>query len=69
MFEDAEETKYYTPKEVAELLGVSDRSIYAYMRTGKMKFIKYRMREKLISEVEIKNFISKYWSGENEHQS
>lgn len=64
MFEDAEEKKYYTPKEVAELLGVSDRSIYAYMRTGKMRFIRHRMREKLISETEIKNFIFKYWSDE-----
>lgn len=52
---------YYSSKQVSEIFGVSDRTVYAWIRTKKIKAESYRMREKLISKDEIKNFISKYW--------
>ena len=61
MLKNSKGVKYYTPKEVADILGVSDRSVYAYINDNEMKAIQYRKREKLISEIEIEIFVSKYW--------
>lgn len=61
MLKNLKGIKYYTPKEVASILGVSDRSVYAYINNDEIKTIQYRKREKLISETELKKFISKHW--------
>lgn len=55
------EIKYYTPKQVAGIFGVSDRTIYAWIRTKKIEAEPYRIGRKLISEIEIEKFIDNYW--------
>lgn len=61
MLKNSKGVKYYTPKEVAGILGVSDRSVYAYINDNEIKAVQYRKREKLISEIELERFVSKYW--------
>lgn len=61
MPKDLEEIKYYTPKQVSEMFGVSDRTVYAWIRTKKIRAEPYRIGRKLIRETEIKNFINDYW--------
>lgn len=61
MLKNSKGVKYYTPKEIADILGVCDRSVYAYINNNEMKAVQYRKREKLISEVELKRFASKHW--------
>ena len=61
MLKNSKGVKYYTPKEVADMLGVSDRSVYAYINDNKMKAVQHRRREKLISEIELERFVSKHW--------
>lgn len=61
MRKDEKEIKYYTPKQVSEMFGVSDRTVYAWIRTEKIRAEPYRIGRKLISEAEIKMFINNYW--------
>lgn len=61
MSKDLKEIQYYTPKQVSEMFGVSDRTVYAWIRTGKIRAEPYRIGRKLISEIEIENFINNYW--------
>ena len=61
MLKNSKGVKYYTPKEIADILGVSDRSVYAYINDNKIKAVQYRRREKLISEIELGKFVSKHW--------
>lgn len=61
MLENSKGIKYYTPKEVANILGVSDRSVYAYINDNEIKAVQYRKREKLINEAELEKFIAKHW--------
>lgn len=61
MLKNSKGVKYYTPREAADILGVSDRSVYAYINDNEMKAVQYRKREKLISEVELQRFIAKHW--------
>lgn len=61
MPKDSKEIKYYTPKQVSEIFGVSDRTVYAWIRTKKIRAEPYRIGRKLISDVEIEMFINNYW--------
>lgn len=61
MLKSSKGVKYYTPKEIAAILGVSDRSVYAYINNNEIKAVQYRKREKLISEIELERFVSKHW--------
>lgn len=61
MLENSKGIKYYTPKEIAEMLNISDRTVYGWINTKKLKAIHYRTREKLVSEIELENYITKYW--------
>ena len=61
MLVNAKGIKYYSPKEVAEIFGVSDRTVYAWIRTRKIEAEAYRIGRKLISEIEVENFINNYW--------
>ena len=53
--------KYYSPKEIAEMLSISDRTVYAWIKTGKVKAVPYQIRKMMISEIELERFVSKYW--------
>ena len=48
--------KFYTPKEVAEILKLSDYTIGDYIRSGKLKAIKFG-RVWRISENQLKQFL------------
>lgn len=48
--------KFYTPKEVAEILKLSDYTIGDYIRSGKLKAIKFG-RVWRISESQLKQFL------------
>mgnify|MGYP001558754258 CR=1 FL=1 len=61
MLKDSKGMGYYTPKEIAEMFRVSDRTVYAWIRTGKIVAEAYRIGRKLISEIELENFINNYW--------
>jgi len=61
MLENSKGTKYYTPKEIAEMLNISDRTVYAWINTGKVRAVRYRERRMLISEIELNKYLSKYW--------
>lgn len=52
--------KYYTVKEVAEILDVSDRTVYAWIRKGKIKVWIYRINRKLIARSDLNKFLKKY---------
>lgn len=61
MLINAKGIKHYSPKEIAEMFNISDRTVYAWIRTGKMKAMPYQIRKMMISEIELEKFISKYW--------
>lgn len=61
MLKDSKGIKYYTPKEIAEIFNVSDRTVYAWIRTRKIEAEAYRIGRKLISETELEKFINNYW--------
>lgn len=48
--------KYYTIKEVAEMLKVTERSIHYWKKDGKIKFVKVG-RNVRVSETELKRFL------------
>lgn len=52
--------RYYTPKEIAAKLTISDRTVYAWIRDGKMKHKSYLVNRILISETELQKFAKKY---------
>ena len=52
--------KLYTPKQVAKMLGVSDFTIWRYIKAGKLKAIKYSARNFRIEESELKRFLKKH---------
>ncbi len=49
--------KYYNPKEIAELLSVSEKTIRRYIKSGKIKAIKIGSRLK-ISESNYMEFVN-----------
>jgi|TARA_Y100000031_G_scaffold113820_1_gene125765 excisionase family DNA binding protein len=48
---------YYTPQEIADLLGVSRFSIWRYIRSGKLKAIKLTERNFRIEKKELDKFL------------
>lgn len=54
-------TRYYSSKQVSEIFNVSDRTVYAWIRTRKIEAESYRIGRKLISEIELEKFINNYW--------
>lgn len=52
--------KYYTPKEIAIKLTISDRTVYAWIRDGKIKYKSYLVNRILISETELRKFAEKH---------
>ena len=53
-----EEIKVYTIEEVAELLHTTRRTLYTYLKAGKLKAVKMG-RKWIITEENLKEFISK----------
>ncbi len=53
--------KYYSPKEIAEMFNISDRTVYAWIKTGKIKAVPYQIKRIMISEIELDKFISSHW--------
>jgi len=54
--------KLLTPKQVAKILGVSDYTIWRYIKAGKLKAIKLTARNFRISEKDLRDFIKKHKS-------
>ena len=52
------EIKVYTIEEVAELLHTTRRTLYTYLKAGKLKAVKMG-RKWIITEENLKEFISK----------
>jgi len=52
--------KLYTPKQIAKMLGVSDFTIWRYIKAGKLKAIKYTARNFRITEKDLKVFFNKH---------
>lgn len=52
--------KYYTPKEIAIKLTISDKTVYAWIRDGKIKYKSYLVNRILISETELRKFAKKH---------
>lgn len=52
--------KLLTPKQVAKILGVSEFTVWRYIKTGKLKAIKYTARNFRIEEKDLKDFIKKH---------
>lgn len=60
MFKDRTGKTYYTVKEIAKNLCISDRTVYAWIRQGIMKAVPYGRRRWVVNEVEIKRFLKEY---------
>lgn len=54
------EKEYFTPKEISVILNVSDRTVYAWIRTGRIRALNYRINRKIISREELRKFVEKY---------
>lgn len=54
----AEIEKYYTIKEVCDILHKCDRTIYAYIRSGQLKAVKPGKKKFLVSETALNDFIN-----------
>jgi len=52
--------KYYTPRQIAKMLNVSDFTIWRYIKAGKLKAIKLTQRNFRITEKDLNNFIRKH---------
>lgn len=52
------ELKVYTIDEIAELLHITRRTLYAYLKTGKLKAIKVGKYWR-VTEENLKDFLSK----------
>jgi len=52
--------KFYTPKQIAKMIGVSDFTIWRYIKAGKLKAIKLTARNFRISEKDLNQFIKKH---------
>ncbi|MDP2966852.1 MAG: helix-turn-helix domain-containing protein [bacterium] len=52
--------KFLTPKQVANKLGVSEYTIWRYIKAGKIKAIKYTARNFRITEKDLQDFIKKH---------
>jgi len=50
--------KFYTPQEVAELLKLSERTVYRYLHSGKLKASKLGCWR--ITKEDLNNFINKF---------
>jgi excisionase family DNA binding protein len=53
------EERYYTPKEVAERLKVTTRTVYRWLESGDLRAIRFT-REYRISETDLKEFIERH---------
>jgi excisionase family DNA binding protein len=51
--------RYYTPKEVAEGLKVTPRTVYRWLETGELRAIRFA-REYRISESDLQDFIERH---------
>lgn len=54
----AEIEKYYTVNEVCDILHKSNRTIYAYIRSGQLKAVKPGRKGFLVSESALTEFIN-----------
>lgn len=52
--------KLLTPKEVAKQLGVSEFTVWRYIRKGKLRAIKYTARNFRIAEKDLAQFLKKH---------
>ena len=52
--------KLYTSKQVAKLLGVSEYTIYRYIKAGKLKAIKLTAYNFRIDEKDLNQFLKKH---------
>lgn len=52
--------KLLTSKQVANKLGVSEYTIWRYIKAGKLKAIKYTARNFRITEKDLQDFIKKH---------
>jgi len=52
--------KFYTPKQVAKILAVSDFTVWRYIKAGKLKAVKLTARNFRIEEKDLKQFIKKH---------
>lgn len=52
--------KLLTPKQVAKKLGVSEFTIWRYIKAGKLKAIKYTARNFRIAEKDLNQFLKKH---------
>lgn len=52
--------KLLTPKQVANKLGVSEYTIWRYIKAGKLKAIKYTERNFRIEEKDLIQFLKKH---------
>ena len=52
--------KLLTPKQVANKLGVSEYTIWRYIKAGKLKAIKYTTRNFRIEEKDLIQFLKKH---------
>jgi len=52
--------KLLTPKQVAKMLGVSEYTIYRYIKAGKLKAIKLTAFNFRIDEKDLNEFIKKH---------
>ena len=52
--------KLYTPKQIAKMFGVSEFTIWRYIKSGRLKAIKFSARNFRIEEKDLNNFIKKH---------
>ena len=50
---------FYRPKEVAEMLGVCNETVWRYIRSDRLKVIKLTERNFRISKQELNKFLNK----------
>ena len=50
---------YYTPKEIAKILGLSVETIWRYIRTGKIKALRLTPKSYLVPKKEFQKWLNK----------
>jgi excisionase family DNA binding protein len=57
--ETDEETRMLNPRDVAEILGIHQKTVHNWLRTGKLEGVKISYRSWRISKVSLNDFIEK----------
>lgn len=55
--------KFYTPEEIAEMFGVTKKTVYDWMREGRLPYIQVGEKTRRISHSDLMEFIGEHRIG------